>query len=145
MRNFRQLRELELEVTWPDRLHRAILSSIASTKLQKIIFRAVGMKDWNIFVQKMMAWALVDEQLCELVDRLHAVGYRHTLEVELRFMEIGGDPEKHDFTIFLPRFREKGLVTITDNGTTRLTGALHRRCHATRWPQHYTAATVATW
>jgi len=63
----------------------------------------------------------MDEQLCELVDRLRGTGYYHTLEVELRLGKLGrrgsdrgDDPGECDFTEFLPRFREKGVVTILD-------------------------------
>lgn len=59
----------------------------------------------------MEAWASIDEELCRLVDRLCAMGYRHTLEVELRLEEIPGGPRKYGFTEFLHKFREKGVVT----------------------------------
>ena len=36
------------------------------------------------------------------------MGYCHTLEVELRFERI----EKFNFTSVLPKFKEKGVVTI---------------------------------
>ena len=62
----------------------------------------------------MEGWTLIDKQLCGLVDRLRAAGYRHTLEAELRLTGIRDDPGKYYFTEFLPEFREKGLVTITD-------------------------------
>ena len=50
------------------------------------------MHDWKVFAERMKVWALVDKRLCGLVDRLCAMGYRHTLEVELRLMGIGDDP-----------------------------------------------------
>ena len=55
---------------------------------------------------------MIDKELCRLVDRLRATGYRHTLEVELRLTKIGHDVRKCVFTKFLPEFREKGIVTI---------------------------------
>ena len=57
---------------------------------------------------------MIDKQLCGLVDRLRAVGYRHTLEVELRLMAIVDDSGECEFANFLPNFREKGNVTIVD-------------------------------
>ena len=111
MRNFRQLRELELILTWPGSLRDVALSSITSTELQKIIFRAVYINDWKIFVQDTVAWALVDEQLCGLVHRLDAMEYHHTLEVELQ-LKKPVDSGRYDFTGFLSKFREKGLVAI---------------------------------
>ena len=59
-------------------------------------------------------WTWVDEQLCGLVDRLRAMGYRDTLEVELRFGKIADNPEKHEFANVLPKFKEKGAVTVVD-------------------------------
>ena len=61
----------------------------------------------------MEEWALIDIHICELVDRLRATGYRHVLEVELRLTETG-DPGEYDFTEFLPKFREKGVVIVVD-------------------------------
>ena len=29
-------------------------------------------------------------------------------------MQNGGDPREHDFSKFLPEFREKGVVTVVD-------------------------------
>ena len=60
----------------------------------------------------MEEWAFTDKALCKLVDRLRAMGYFHTLEVELRITKIGDGPGGYDFTKFLPEFREKGVVTI---------------------------------
>ena len=56
----------------------------------------------------------MDEQLCEVVDRLRAMGHRHTLEVQLRFARVEDDSSNNDFTKILPRFEEKGVVTIID-------------------------------
>ena len=110
--NFRQLQELELPASCPSSVHEALLSSIASTELRKVIFQVRYTRDWGVLTERMDAWALVDQQLCRLVDRLHARGYRHTLEVELRLAKVGGDPGGYKFTKFLPEFREKGLVAI---------------------------------
>ena len=72
------------------------------------------MVHWGAFVFTIGDWAPIGKQLCGLVDRLRAVGYRHTLEVELRLAKHKGDPGEFNFTTFLPGFREKGIVTITD-------------------------------
>ena len=100
-------------MTRPRSYHRILLSSITSTELRKVVFRCVG--NWRGLVQRMERWSsIIDKQLCGLVDRLRVMGYCHTLEVEVRLMEIGGDPVKDDLTKFLPEFREKGVVIITD-------------------------------
>ena len=67
-----------------------------------------------MFAQQTGGWALIDRQLCELVDRLYMTGYCHTLEAELRLTEIRSDLGKYDFTEFLPEFREKGVVIVVD-------------------------------
>jgi len=64
--------------------------------------------------QHVPAWASIDKQLCELVTRLGAAGYRHTLEVEVRLTELNDDRRRYKFTEFLPEFRENGVVTIID-------------------------------
>ena len=60
----------------------------------------------------MELWASIDEQLCELVDRLRVTGHCHTLEVEQRLSQPEAYLNDGDFTEFLPRFREKGVVTV---------------------------------
>ena len=64
--------------------------------------------------------APVDDQLCELVDRLRRMGHRHTLEAKLRFKFTGVDVSGIDFTAFLPRFRRKGIVTILDDACDQI-------------------------
>jgi len=114
IRHFRQLRELELMT--PGSTYETLLSSITSTKLCKIVINMRHVCSWWVSLQRMELWAPFDGQLCGLVDRLRAKGHRHTLEVELRFSCIRGDPSEVDFTklLLLPRFREKGVVTIVD-------------------------------
>ena len=59
-------------------------------------------------------WASVDEQLCGLVDQLRTTGYRHTLEAGLRFADAVDYHEEYNLTDLLPKFREKGIVTIVN-------------------------------
>ena len=108
---FRRLQELELKVNRSSHMHETLLSSVASTELRKVTFVVWHTHEWGASAQGMEVWVVIDKQLCELVDRLRAMGYRHTLELELRFVKVGGDPGKFDSTIFLPEFREKGVVT----------------------------------
>ena len=98
----------------PSSSHEALLSSITSTELRKITFSVWIMDDWRSFEVEMELWTVIDQQLCRLVDRLCATGYRFTLEAELQLMEIGDDPGKYDFTLFLPGFSEKGIVVVID-------------------------------
>ena len=114
IRDFRQLRELELVAAYPRSANNALLSSITSIELRKVTFLGNYTRDLSMFGLVMQEWTSFDEQLCRLVDRLRTVGYRHILEVELRPTDIWCHPEKCDFTKFLPKFREKGVVTIID-------------------------------
>ena len=98
--------------------HEVLLPSITSTQLRKIIILKRGEDDSRAFLRQMKPWASVDKHLCEVVDLLRAMGHRHMLEVELRFAELGVDPSWNKFTYVLPRFREKGIVTVID-GTRR--------------------------
>lgn len=55
---------------------------------------------------------MVDKRLCGLVNWLRMAGYRHTLKAELRFLALRRNHEGCKFSEFLPKFREKGVVTI---------------------------------
>ena len=113
--HFRQLRELEIIINLPSSCHGVLLSSITSTELRKIIILTREKYNWRVFLRWVEPWPSVDKQLCEVVDRLRVMGHRHTLEVELRFVQVEGDPAEKDFTKVLPGFREKGVVTIIDD------------------------------
>ena len=118
--DFRQLQELELVVGLPSSPYKDLLSSITSLELRKIIL--VRRADLRLTE----AWTLIDEQLCKLVGQLHGMGYRHTLEAELRFTKITHNPKNYDFTKFLTGFRENGVVNIIVNGD-RLHSSAHDR------------------
>ena len=92
----------------------APLSSITSTELLRITFSANYMANWVVSARWAEQWVPIDEELYGLVDRLRAAGYRRALEVELLFTKVGTDARVHDFTKLLPRFREKGVVTVID-------------------------------
>lgn len=126
--HFRQLQELGLMVTLPLSIYRTIFPSITSIDLRKIVILMKRGSNW-MFLRWMQSWVsnAVDEQLCELVDRLGGMGYRHTLEVELRSTLTEEDLSAIDFTELLPRFREKGVVTVID--VTRGDRVLHSSTH----------------
>ena len=112
LRDFRRLRELELLVNGPTPIHKAFLSSVTSIELRKVVFAVWHTHAWGTLEVGMEMWTSIDEQLCRLVDRLRATGYLHTLGVELRPKKPGNDPGEYDPTIFLPKCREKGTVTV---------------------------------
>ena len=79
--------------------------------------------------RRIEAWALIDEQLCGLVDRLRPTGPHHILEAELRISGVGGDPREYGFARVLPGFREKGAVISVDGfcGNRALHSSTHNR------------------
>lgn len=108
--DFRQLQELELAVSWQFN-HQGLFSSISSTELRKVVFLVWLEFDWRIFGLQIEVWDLIDKEMCGVVDRLCTMGYRHTLEAEVRLTRVGGGGA---FIDFFPGFREKGIVTIID-------------------------------
>ena len=64
-------------------------------------------------------WDVIDKELCELVGRLSTTEYRHALEAEVRLTTIRGGGGC-DVAKFLPKFREKGAVTIIDVARDRV-------------------------
>jgi len=111
----------------PSIAHTVLLSSITSIGLRKITFRVTYTFHWRPTPEGRDRWNWVDEQLCGLVDRLGAMGYRRTLEAELRFDKITGGPGKHGFTNVLPEFKEKGVVTFID--TSREDQVIYSSAH----------------
>ena len=112
VRDFRQLRELEVKMILPNSIYTVLFSSITSIELRKIILLTTSINYWGNFRWGVKGWTFVDEQLCGLVDSLRVMGYSHTLEVELRLPDIRVDPGGH-LTMVLPKFKEKGVVTMT--------------------------------
>ena len=118
IRKLPQLQEFELWVDWSTLIYQSLLSSIASTQLRKLVFSAglalINLNVYDIFLGGPEKCASADENLCQLVDRLDRMGCSHTLEVEFRHSGYGDIHHSHELTKFLPRFRHKGVVTVTD-------------------------------
>lgn len=125
---FQQLRELELTLSLSGLTYRALLSSITSINLQKVAFQMRYVLDnRQTPKQPVEPWVSIDKQLCELADRLRAIGNCHTLEAELRFEGVKVKPVMCDFTDLLPKFARKGVVTITDDsGPVSYSSSLNR-------------------
>ena len=58
----------------------------------------------------------MDSVVCGLVNKLHALGYEHILELEFRFESAKFDP-KLGFRGFLRKFRERGRVRILNTSS----------------------------
>jgi len=104
-----------MTVDFQDPYHEDLLPSITSTDLRKIVIQTRREYNCRVFSRQSELWDSLDEEFCEVVDRLRAVGHPHTLEVELRFTQVEGYPGEINFTKVLPGFREKGAVTIIDD------------------------------
>jgi len=89
-----------------------LIQSITSTNLRKLIFAPY----WPILMLENFmddpCWITFDDLICRLVDRLRVSGYANTLEVEFQLLFSEPAGEAHHKT-FLPRFKEKGRVTVT--------------------------------
>jgi len=103
--NCRKLRELKIYAVHPGTVELNLISSITSTKIQRIAFtRPLTPEEQDI--PDHPNWSQLDNLLCQLVDRLDC-GLR--LEVEFRALnaqewwsgELG-------FEKYLPWFHEKG-------------------------------------
>ena len=90
-----------------------------SQVLREAVIRAGSLGHWWP-PSRIELGASADEQPCELVDRLRGMGHRHILEAKLRFEFIEVDVSGVDFTAFLPRFKEKGIVTMVDGTCNRI-------------------------
>jgi len=106
-----ELRQLELGLMYPQEEEMILVLSIASTNLRKIVFAP----HWPTMELKDLMddprWVPFDDTICRLVDRLRVSGYVNTLEVEFRLLfSIPAGDACHKR--FLPRFKEKGRVTV---------------------------------
>jgi hypothetical protein len=109
LENLSELRELEFNEasTGPEII--SLVSTIASTNIQKIAFNSYltgGLSEEQL-------WSSFDTALSTLVDRLRTSGYQRVLELELRSdRDFAKEASSVDPDEFLPKFREKGRFTI---------------------------------
>ena len=110
-----ELQEVHICSIYPQQQDVASISSITSTNLRKIVLNFLPTAPWqNITWDPLVGvqWSHFDDMLCALTDRLRLSGHQHILEVEFRMepmdLETGVDSPE-----FLPRFREKGRVRVS--------------------------------
>ena len=89
-----------------------LISSITSTNLRKLIFVPIPPLIQLEYLMDNPCWIPFDDTICRLVDRLRVSGYTNMLEVEFRLLFIDPVREARHRT-FLPKFKEKGRVTVT--------------------------------
>ena len=83
--------------------------------IQKIV---VSLSGWGVGWSYALWWSL-DIALSNLVDRLRASGYEHTLGLEFRLAFVEIDPGDDPDAIF-PCFRKKGRVSILEKTSGRI-------------------------
>jgi len=108
----RKLRELELYVILPTRVAKSLITSIKSTKLQRITFSAQGLAERVASSNLARSCDAIDDSLCQLVERFRESGYKRTLEVEFRAWGQAEWELGLDFRRLLPKFEEKDRVRI---------------------------------
>lgn len=108
---FTELCRLDIFTRHPEEQERNLISSITSMNFRKItlIFSGVDLR-WEAFRDD-TCWALFDDTICGLADRLRGSGCKHSLEVDFWTMLQVPEGAEH-YWCFLPRFREKGRVRI---------------------------------
>jgi len=107
-----ELRELEFSALYPNPLHMATISTITSINIWKITFSSCPPPMvLHIFLSH-RCWTSFDDCISALADNLRKLGSKQTLEVEFRSEHLAIDPPSVDYKEFLPKFSEKGRVTI---------------------------------
>lgn len=110
--NCSELQEVHICTARPSTQEVALFSSITSLDLQRILFlSAFEPLSLNSLLDN-SCWLHFDDMVCELVDRLSLSGYQHTLEVDIWIEELIGPAFCEGLLGFLPKVREKGIVTI---------------------------------
>ena len=108
--NCRELRELEVCLFFPEDPDPDLVSSITSTKIQKIKFtQSAAFYDCPVGDTY---WKRLDNSLCRLADRL---GCEHRLLVEFHVIEV--EDGELDMAKYLPTFSKKGWVRVWDEQT----------------------------
>lgn len=100
----------------------SLLTSITSTNLRKIVIPTRLLHPWFGVDDPSSTsyYAIVDNSLCQLVERLQGFGYKHRLVVVFNLWQ--GDiygHEEMDFEELFPRFRERGRVKVVDGPNDR--------------------------
>ena len=106
----RTLCRLEIFMATPGGTEWSVISSITSINLRTIVLqlRDGGFNSYTLADQQHY-WDHLDDIMRRLVDKLYALGYKHTLELEFLFESARFYPDL-GFGALLPKFREKGRV-----------------------------------
>jgi len=107
------LRRLEFLIAYPAKTQRAVISSVTSANFRTVLFLPDPKSDGLDVLGSHGVRRCLDNLMCGLVDKLRTLGHKHTLELEFRFESAKLDPDL-DFRRFLPMFREKGRVRISN-------------------------------
>lgn len=110
-----ELGRLEVLTILPGEAERAVISSITSINLRTIAFPSDthGFSS-HVLVDRPHYWNHLDNTACGLVNKLRALGYEHTLELEFQLESV--DPTLY-LGGFLRNFREKGRVRVVNTSS----------------------------
>jgi len=109
-----RLCSLEFPSSYTTREQRLVISSITSINLRTVVFPLDADHDVSYILAGSDVRYYVDNAMRRLVDKLSTLGYKHTLELEFRCESVG----LHlDFKDFLPKFRERGRVRISNTSS----------------------------
>ena len=107
----RKLRELELFAIRPAHVA-GVIASITSTNLRRIVFSTKAFTERLAHLDLVRSCDIIDNSLCQLVDRLRESGYHRILEVEFQASKLVEWVVASDFKKLLVKFQEKGQVRI---------------------------------
>jgi len=91
-----------------------LIASITSTNIRKLVFLTSSIELVISNPNLVRYYEVIDDRLCQLVERLRRSGYQHRLEVEYQTCESPQDDVEPDFSRSLLKFREQGLVKIVE-------------------------------
>ena len=110
-----EVRELEFHALYPSQMHLATISTITSVNIWKITFSSYFLPMVPTARHTFLShhcWTSFDNCISALADKLHNLGSKQKLEVQFRSEYLVADSFSVDYKRFLPKFREKGRVTI---------------------------------
>ena len=115
--NCSELRQLVVYTDAPAEPQCHVISSIVSRHIRKIIFTEFPPDPMSYTPLDSTAMLPLECAMCGLVDKLRALGYEHTLELEFGFHSLLFPHALASSREYFPKFREKGRVIVWDTGS----------------------------
>ena len=115
--NCSELHQLVVYTDAPAELQCHVISSIVSRNIRKIVFTGFHPDAMLYTPLDSTSMLPLERAMCGLVDKLRALGYEHTLELEFGFHSRLFPHILASSRGSFPKFREKGRVIVSDNGS----------------------------